>query len=267
LLLARRLVYYLRSVFTLWQGVRNWPDLLRLALHTHRPVTLVLKDGSRYRVRALMDAWIVKETNLDRDYERLGSHLENGWNVLDVGAGQGDFTIYCARRIPHGIVHAYEPSAESVALLEENIRLNAVRNVQVFAVALSGGERHVELDTSGGVAVQYRAIAPSDSNRADRHVVAAVSLPEAVALLPGGRCDFLKMDCEGAEFDTLLSMEPPDLTPVKRICLEYHDGVTQYSHRDLVARFRGLGWRVRVEESAVQRNLGFLYIENPELGA
>ena len=79
-----------------------------------------------------MDAWIVKETNLDRDYEVHGTAIQDGWIVVDIGAGLGDFTVFAARRTPHGRVFAYEPAPDSVALLEQNLGLNGIRNVDVL---------------------------------------------------------------------------------------------------------------------------------------
>src|SRR5512138_2123518 len=116
-----RFAYYLRSVATLLGGVRNWPALLRLLGKGRGPVALTLRDGTRYRVDSLMGAWIVKETNLDRDYERYGTPIVDGWNVVDIGAGLGDFTIFAARRTPHGRVYAYEPAPDSIELLRQNL--------------------------------------------------------------------------------------------------------------------------------------------------
>ena len=114
----RRVIYYLTSFVTLVRGVRNWPVLFRLRGQGGNGTQLELRDGTRFAVRSLMDAWIVKETNLDRDYEVHGATIQDGWIVVDIGAGLGDFTVFAARRTPHGRVFAYEPAPDSVALLE-----------------------------------------------------------------------------------------------------------------------------------------------------
>ena len=54
------------------RGVRNWPVLLKLRGQGGSETRLELRDGTQFAVRSLMDAWIVKETNLDRDYEVHG---------------------------------------------------------------------------------------------------------------------------------------------------------------------------------------------------
>ncbi len=262
MLWLRRIWYYLASVGTLLRGVRNWPVLLTLLPRPAAPVMLQLRDGTRYLVRSLMDAWIVKETNLDRDYERYGVPLQDGWNILDIGAGLGDFTVFAARRAPHGRVVAYEPSPESAALLEQNVDLNRAGNVAVFQRAVAAGRGTLNLDISGGVAVQYRTAGASAPARASI-TVPSVTLADALAELPGGACDFLKMDCEGAEYDVLFSAGDAVLHGLRRICLEYHDFVTPYAHEDLVRYFRARGWLVTLHPSSVRRELGFLYVEAP----
>jgi hypothetical protein len=71
------------------------------------------------------------------------------------------------------------------------------------------------------------------------------------------------MDCEGAEYEILLNLGEGSLQRICRICLEYHEGVTTYSHANLERHFVARGWRVRVHPSAVRHDLGFLYAENP----
>lgn len=256
--LLARLIYYLKSAFVLVRGVRNWPALLGLLRRGAAPIVLTLTDGTQYAVRSLMDAWIVKETNLDRDYEVHGAAIQDGWNVVDIGAGLGDFTVFAAQRAPHGRVFAFEPAPDSVALLEKNLSLNGVQNVQIFPCAVSHVAGTLQLDVSGGVAVQYRTVGEARTP-AGKIEVRSLALADVLADLPGGVCDFLKMDCEGAEYEMLLNLDDAALGRIRRVCLEYHEFVTPYSHTHLAEFFRAKGWQVQVSPSQVRRELGFLY--------
>ena len=262
--LLRRLAYYVVSVVVLLRGVRNWPILLALLRHSGVPRVVVLADGTKYAVRSLMDMWIIKETNLDRDYERFGVSIQDGWTIVDIGAGLGDFTVFAARRAPHGYVYAYEPAPDSVELLKENLSLNNITNVQVHQLAVSDKAGVLALDISHGVAVQYRTTRIAIYGNNSAHVtVQSISLAEVLEGLPGGSCDFLKIDVEGAEYEMLLSLGEGSLQRIRRICLEYHKGVTEYSPTDLEHFFVAHGWHVQVHPSAVRPELGFLYAENP----
>ena len=73
------------------------------------------------------------------------------------------------------------------------------------------------------------------------------------------RCDLLKIDCEGAEYDILLQSDASVLDKIRHIVLEYHDGVTAYAHTDLAAFLRQHGYRVAVRRNQAHDDLGYLY--------
>src|SRR3712207_2539926 len=103
-MLLSRAAYYAASIPTLLLGVRNPARVLAtmLGFPVRRPFVLALRgSGLRLWVRGRMDVWIVKETCLDRDYERGGIALRDGWVVVDIGAGLGDFSVQAARRCRH----------------------------------------------------------------------------------------------------------------------------------------------------------------------
>ncbi len=87
--------YYLASLGTFVRAVRNWATIFRdlAGLPVRRPYPVRLRDGAIFRVRCFMDAWIVKEVYIDRDYERHGPALQPGWTVVDIGAHLGSFTV------------------------------------------------------------------------------------------------------------------------------------------------------------------------------
>lgn len=256
--LLSRLLYYLSSLPVLLGGVRRWPAVLRALLRPRRrPFVVELRDGARFTVRTLLDLWIVKETCLERQYERASVAIEDGWTVLDVGAGLGDFAIGVARRCPHSVIVACEPFPESFALLEENLRLNRLTHVCPLPCAVG--------DRTGTVEFPVAATEPVRQSTAAR-----VDAPLRTVQVPGvtlehllthelPRCDFLKMDCEGAEYGILLSTDPATLGRIRHICLEVHDGVTEFSRRDLVRFFERNGFRVRLTPNRAWRHLALLH--------
>lgn len=254
-----RWLYYLTSVPTLLKGIANWPIALRMLLGhpVQQPVVIELKNGSRFYVRTGMDVWIIKETCLDRAYERHSVPIEDGWIIIDIGAGLGDFAITVAREHPDNVVYAYEPFPESFALLQENIRLNGVTNVRPFPYAVGKQSGMMYLDTATGIAVQH------STARTSAHPgtvpVQGLSLADLIATERLPRCDFLKVDCEGAEYDIFLHTDEETLRKIAHICLEYHDGVTAFSHTDLVQFFEGKGFRVKTYPNPAHSELGFLH--------
>ncbi len=113
--------------------------------------------------------------------------------VIDIGANVGAFCIRASRYSPH--VFAIEPVTAD--LLRENIRLNTVP-VQVIEGALGDGRsRKIMWDDCEVIVPTY---------------------PLRTLIRMAGGCDFLKCDCEGAEWH----INPDDLAGVRRIEMELH---------------------------------------------
>jgi hypothetical protein len=113
--------------------------------------------------------------------------------VVDIGANVGAFCIRAARRSSR--VTAVEPV--TATLLRDNIRANGVF-VQVIDGALGDGKPTVICWD------EQRAETPTYTLR--------------MILDRAGGCDFLKCDCEGAEW----LINPSELAGVRRIEMELH---------------------------------------------
>lgn len=251
-----KLAYYISSILTLFGGYQNLTALFGAALGA-QPV-VKLKNGPRFKVRSLMDVWIIKETCIDRDYEVHGTPMQDNWIVADIGAGLGDFTLMVAHAHANTRVFAYEPFVESFALLQHNIQLNNVKNVQACSVAV-GAQRGKKVLATTGAAVQHTTTDSTVIGNATAQMdVEAITLDDLLAQV-GGHCDFLKMDCEGSEFEILLNASCQTLSHFSHICLEYHDGFTPYSHVDLARHLEGCGFVVKTTVNPVHGYLGFLY--------
>lgn len=253
------LKYYLKSIPTIIRGIKKHYKVIYLIFSNPQKIHQIeLRDGSTFYLRTLMDFWILKETCLDRQYETFGIPIEDGWTVVDVGGGWGDFAISVGRRNPTSRVIAFEPYSPSIALFELNIDLNRVSNVRLARAAIGKASGRVKLSTQKKEALQLSTV---DSSTLQGLEVNSLTLEDAFISQQIDQCDFLKMDCEGGEYEILFSAGPTILKNIHRICMEIHDGVTQYSHQDMIQFLEGCGYRVRYEVNPVHNYLGMLYAE------
>lgn len=259
-----RLFYYLSSIPTLFWGIRNWPGMtisFLVSSDSKQPI-VDLRNSCRFQIRTPMDVWIIKETCLDRQYQRSSVEIKDGWSVLDIGAGLGDFAICVAKNCPSSVIHAYEPFPESFELLKKNLNLNHVSNVKPYPNAVSKANAPIELHLISTEAVQQSTVADQSTVKQDSIRVMGVSLDQALREMENTRCDYLKMDCEGAEYEILLNTSDSTLARIDHICLEYHDGVTQFSHVDLVDFLTERGFYITLIPNPVHEELGLLYAKN-----
>lgn len=258
--------YYLLSIPQLLLSFSHPWRTIRLFVSRQAPTEPSLvahrQTALSFWIRSKMDLWTLKETLVNRYYERCGIDLSENAIVIDIGAAFGDFTLYAARRCQRGRIFAFEPVPASFALLERNIRENKVSNVTVKLAAVGNSDHQNRLVALGGsdpgsfslLAATPDAIPDSQSTFSINWLTL-----ETVLALAGGRCDVLKLDCEGGEYDIILNSSVPTLRQIEAIALEFHEGLTQWSRLDLKARLESVGFTVTLAQNPVHQNLGYLW--------
>lgn len=205
-----------------------------------------------------MDVWSIKETFLDRFYEKYGFSIQPGWNIIDIGAGIGDFTLFAATAQAGTRVFAFEPFPQSFVLARENLQKNGVTNAQVFEHAVAATSGTLILDLDGNEPLQIRSHSREPADNLQHLTVRAFSLSDLFIMLGIVSCDLLKLDCEGAEYPILFNTSQPTLEHIDRIVMEYHDDVAQYTHQDLTRFLSERGFRVETFTNPVHSHLGYL---------
>ena len=206
-----------------------------------------------------MDVWSVKETFLDRFYEKYGTEIGDGWKIVDIGAGIGEFALFVLLGHPQNFVYAFEPYPRSFDLLSDNLAANGIANAQIFPEAIGAETGTLALDLSSGEPLQIQSVSlDAASIQGEVLKVRSLSLEDAFNRLGLERCDLLKLDCEGAEYDILFQTTASVLSRIDRIVMEYHDNLTGFNHQDLVKFLVSEGFTVRIFPNFVHDYLGYL---------
>jgi FkbM family methyltransferase len=257
----RKYSYYLLSVFKLLFGFHQPALVAKIFLNLEQPGIQTIRLRGRnlqFRVRGAMDVWSIKETFLDRFYEKYGFTIQPVWKIIDIGAAIGDYTLYAATAQPNSQVFAFEPYPQSFVLMQENLRLNTVTNAQAFDKAIGTVSGELVLDLTTGEPLQFQGFLKPTENMEKSLSVHALSLADAFAMLEIEVCDLLKLDCEGAEYPILFETPQFVLERVRRIVMEYHDNIVQYTHHDLTRFLNERGFRVETFPNPVHSYLGYL---------
>jgi FkbM family methyltransferase len=174
----------------------------------------------RFQVRPNTDDTNIIHEVATSDYYCDGRSLLTGKStVIDVGGHIGSFAIISALSGARAIV--LEPVPANFKLVEENIRLNNLQGrVKAINAAVwsSTGEQSLGVadDSTGGSGFWYK------KPTVPQITVQTVRLAEVMAAEHIDTCDLLKLDCEGAEFEILNSLEPEVWTRIQAIVMEYH---------------------------------------------
>lgn len=207
---------------------RNWPMcfLYYLRLLRYPEVTYVMRNGIKFTAgtKDLTPIATINEVWLHQVYAHLKGDIERGHTVVDIGAYIGSFSVFAATRAEEVKVYCYEPSAESFHFLLKNMELNNLKNVKAFQLAVSGERGKVRLYINEKHSSMHSTVRTKDSVKTTDHCVEvnSVTLDDILDQNEIDECNWLKMDCEGAEYEILLGTSERTLSRIRNISLEYH---------------------------------------------
>lgn len=211
---------------------KNWLRLIAYRLGIlPQPMTILTRDGARFRIRdrrgESADAYVINECYLYGIHDKLLPYLKSAKVGLDIGAHIGSFSIFAATQSP-AMVYAFEPADNNLALLRENIRLNRLEGrvvpveeavssktgtldlyVNQNSGLISTTKGHIELyGAPGGVRATVKA--------------PATSLADFFAKRNIEFCDFMKVDCEGGEYDIFYNLPQHIFNKIGVMSIECH---------------------------------------------
>jgi FkbM family methyltransferase len=245
------------------QNFRNWHTFFLdyLGILKNREVVYSLRNNIKFKARAgRYEEGIINEIWVARIYTPIGDEIREGDTVLDIGAHIGAFSVLAATRARDVTVYSYEPFPDNFNLLKENIGLNQLENVKPFplAVAGSGGKR--KLFIMGQDSHSHSLLAETTIHI----VVDSITLPEIFGGNNIETCSFLKLDCEGAEYEILFNTPEEYFNRIKRIFLEYHPYMEEehsYSSDKLVTFLKDRGFEIKSVKS-LNDGYGYISVEN-----
>ncbi len=180
-------------------------------------------------------------------------------NVVDIGAHYGYFTLFAAKNThPASNLIAVEPGHKNFASLQKNLVDNKIEATLIQkAVTSSAGK--VKLFQA---AAQNLSIYDDNAllrGSSDYETVESTTLKLILTELPDQNIDFLKLDCEGAEYDILLNAEDQLFDHINTISLEFHDlKSADKTGNVLVKRLRNLGYTIaKYTHEPTNYNLNF----------
>jgi FkbM family methyltransferase len=135
---------------------------------------------------------------------------------IDIGANMGMFSIL-ASTLGASKVIAIEPVSSTVEILEDNIEQAGIHNIFVhknIVSNVSGETVKIGLQDKCGHNSVY---SPSE----DYEEVKTIYLKDILNILSTNNI-FLKIDCEGGEYDILLNADFEDMARITSIAIEIH---------------------------------------------
>ena len=239
-----------------WQQLRRQKTLVRQGeAITGRPV-LRFRSGLRITmVPGSYEDWdfLFREIFLDKCYQPTPDFVpQKGWTVVDLGANMGFFTCQTAFANPDVRVVAVEPLPLYAETLRNNLQDNHLKNALAIEGAICG-----DPGLTIPITVWFTAAGelrtgdiPKTAARVETINARGYTLPEVFQLGNVERCDLLKVDIEGAEYD-LFEKIPGELwKKIQRVVMEVHNSAA-HSEQEIVRVLERNGFRVHLKPEGV----------------
>jgi len=211
---------------------RNWVYFL-WSRFSDQEGTLVLRNGLRFWIRPhSSDRAAITEVLVLGCY----SAVPEGSVVVDVGGNIGAFSLAASLRA--AVVYTLEPVRANFEMLRRNIELNKAGNIIAERLAMAGENGECEMSVAGvSSSMHYREA------KAKVEKVPTITLERFLEERGISQVDYLKMDCEGSEWDIVLKAPPAVLARIKHIEMEFHNLGAQTNPRMLEEHLSLAGFR------------------------
>lgn len=222
LLKFRKIVFFLSLLF-----FKRW-------IKKSQPVNLQLVDNVDDDIKMQLD--ITKK--MGAAFFWIGYHEFNEWRYLhrflkpnmvfiDIGANQGEYALFAAKRLKEGMVLAFEPVDSFFNQLGINVKLNGFTNIRCFNCGLGQAPASMPIymakETQAMAHEGLATIYPSDDRG---HFVQDIQIEvfdDMVNTLAINRLDMVKIDVEGSELSVLNGMKKTILKFRPHILIEMNE--------------------------------------------
>ncbi len=236
--------------------LRNWQlyPLVYYGLIKKDHVILETRSDFKIKIRtnstdlmAFTHVWLIGE------YSKPDFEVNDDDLIIDVGAHIGLFALLTSQNCKKGKIFCYEPTKENYDLLLKNIQDNQLTNVFPFNYAVSDTEQTVKVFLSSDQAGHSMYTQSKEFLE-----VQSTTLQKIIVENKINKCNFLKLDCEGAEYGIIDSLPDSYFDKIEKMVIEYHFAD---SKPELLARLQK-----RLEDNSYKitvrplfDDIGFLY--------
>lgn len=246
--MIKKLLYTIFSLFRV--SLRLNSPLVMINYLFKKTVRLDFKNGLILQTNQILDAVVIKDTIIDDNYQV--SAIKNPVKIIiDIGAGLGDFTLLAAKKFPRASVAAFEPNPDQFRLLKENIKLNNIKNVNSYQVAV--GTKKSYLLHLFSFNIHASTVKTHQSKKSIK--VKGLRLDNFIK----DKVDLLKIDCEGAEIDILKSISNNKMRLIKRIIIEYHNNIIQNEDKKILTILKKWPYKIIIKKNSLVSDTGYIF--------
>jgi len=216
---------------------------------------LKFRNGCSFLVRPYeSDVTMLMETWGVGDYTPKGFEIKEKDVVFDIGTHIGSFSILAAKKAKSGKVFSFEPLPDNYKIFSKNINLNKLKNIKAYNLAVASKKGTQKLFLYEGAHTGSSSLYRRNTDNFLK--IKTDTIQNIMNVNHIKRINFMKIDCEGAEYDILFNLPKNVLNNIEKISMEYHDTINEHKHQDLLEFFHKNKWTTRCTDNMI-------YAKNP----
>jgi FkbM family methyltransferase len=175
--------------------------------------------------RCTADEAFFENVLVDEEYFKHGYFPRDTDTVVDIGANIGCFVLAASRYVKRGRLVAIEPFPSNLDLLRRNVERNNLGNVEIVdgAIGAQNGSQTLFVGSDTGM---HSLLFDTGRGSVD---VATETLSDLFGRLGIEHCNFLKIDCEGAEFEFLPTIDAAVWKRIDRVVMEFSVPIPEWN--------------------------------------
>jgi FkbM family methyltransferase len=225
-------------------------------------LTFKFRKGSIIKIRNIENKedtsglGMIWEIFIRRNYTPRGFEINLKDTVIDIGANIGIFSLYASKIAKEGKIYSYEPFNIHYKRLSDNIQLNNLKNIFSFNLAVCEKKGKKDLFISNQSSGMHSLVFNNDSK--EKISISCTTLKDIFKENKIKECNFIKIDCEGSEYNILYNSPKNVLNKIKKIALEF-DNIDKEKRNCLQLKkfLEQNGFEVKIR--GAQQHQGILY--------
>ena len=212
----------------------NWPRWLSDYFKLTNSSDYYLKNGLIFKTckgahNTFFHVWV-------RDCYKTKESIKPKDIVIDIGSNLGFFSILASNLCREGKIYSIEACPSNFKKIKENIKINNIKNIIPFNFAMGSSskirELHISKENEGGHGFYKN----------DLHgriiKVKGKTLNDFIKENKIEKIDFIKVDCEGAEYEIFESLDNDNFEKIRLLAMEIHqiEGKNPLKLMDLLKR-------------------------------
>ncbi len=247
---------YLEFLIKLIGLSKNWIGITYSRYISKKAFSIYMRDGTKFNVAGgnKADISMMIEVYGLEFYNPPLFEINDTDIVFDIWTHVWYFSLYAIAKAKNGKVFSFEPLPENFNQFKKHIEINNRTNIHAFNVAIGWNDWDVDFyvfEGHNGCHSLYERQEWQKVIKIPKKSLETVLLENNIWTI-----DFLKMDCEWAEYEILFNASEAVLNKIKKISMELHNDIVDWMDQNVMLKFLNEKWFIATY------NKGYIYALN-----